>query len=406
MRIPRFRPAFGLADLYGSFSPPCESVSAFCQAFSAFIGVKHAIAAPSARGALLAILQCMGLRKGGEIIVPGLTFFSVPAVIQKAGFRVRFVDTRQDTYCIDTEKLEAAIGPSTVAIVPVHLYGRACDMKKISEAARCKGLAVIEDCAQACGAFHAGKRVGAWGDAAIFSFHLSKNLPALNFGMITTDSDELAQSVANYFERLPKAKPIELAQRVLFASAMVIATRPAIWHFLHTVVRLAYVFDFDPIEALTSEQPSAEPGDLGRMPCDYQARVALRLLSRVDKENESRWERGEKLRELLGKIDGLGVPAPSRKGENIYLSFVVRVKNRWDFRKHLMGLGFDTHPGNMVAGPLIPGLEASGDCPIAQATMSEIVHLPIHTGVDVEVLAEAVRQAFSRANQGRSNSKP
>jgi dTDP-4-amino-4,6-dideoxygalactose transaminase len=116
------------------------------------------------------------------------------AAIQLAGATPVLVDIEPHFYTMDASKLKLVITPRTKAIIPVHLYGQPADLEPILSIARAYGLRVIEDCAQAHGAMYHGKRVGAWGDIACFSFYPTKNLGALgDGGMIVTNDPALAR---------------------------------------------------------------------------------------------------------------------------------------------------------------------------------------------------------------------
>lgn len=398
--IPRFTPTLKTGDLVRSLvgRTPGDPLAAFSDAFARFIGVRHAIPAPSARGGLAALVRALDLAPGGEVLVPSLTFHCVPAVFHRAGLRVRFVDIEEATTCLDPDRLDRAVGPRTVAVAPVHLYGRACDMARILAVAQAHGLPVIEDCAQGCGARSGGRRVGSLGTAGVFSFHAAKNLAALNFGMVTTDSDDLADRIRGHLRGVERVGAWEVARRATFAAAADVVTRPVVWRVLAAPgLRMAAVLGLDPIEAATSERATGDPGDLGRAPRALQGRVALRVLQRLDGDSARRWANGERLRLALEGTPGLGLPAPSREGENIYLSFVVRVEDRGRFRRRLLERGVDTHPGNMAVGPRIPGLGGLGECAVAEDVARRLVHLPVHTGLgpaEVDGIAQAVRDAL------------
>src|SRR5690606_14861306 len=119
----------------------------------------------------------------------------IASILAVSAVRLKPVLVEPDpaTFNLDPALIEAAITPRTKAILAVHLYGHAADMTRITAIAKRHGLKVVEDCAQAHGAVHAGRKVGAWGDAAGFSFYPTKNLGALgDAGAITTDDDTLA----------------------------------------------------------------------------------------------------------------------------------------------------------------------------------------------------------------------
>jgi dTDP-4-amino-4,6-dideoxygalactose transaminase len=173
-----------------------EEVRGFEAELPAYIGVAHGVGVGSGTEALHLALAACGIGAGDEVITVAHTAVATVAAIELSGATPVLVDIEPDYYTLDPSKLEDAIGPRTKAVVPVHLYGQAVDLSPVIEIARRRGLRVIEDCAQAHGAMYQGRRVGAWGDMACFSFYPTKNLGALgDGGMVVTDDPELADRV-------------------------------------------------------------------------------------------------------------------------------------------------------------------------------------------------------------------
>lgn len=155
-----------------------------------FIGVKHAVTLNSGTDALHLALRALDIGAGDEVITVAFTFVATTEAIGIVGAKPVFVDIDSDTYNLDVAKLEKAITPKTKAIIPVHLYGQPCDMKKIMDIAKRYDLFVIEDCCQAIGAEFNGQQVGSFGDVGCFSFFPTKNLGAMgDGGLLTTNSD-------------------------------------------------------------------------------------------------------------------------------------------------------------------------------------------------------------------------
>jgi dTDP-4-amino-4,6-dideoxygalactose transaminase len=147
--------------------------------------LKDCIAVNNGTAALIATLWSMDLQPGDEVITTPFTFIATSNAIIIAGAKPVFVDIDPETYLIDPKKIEAAITPNTKAIMPVHLYGRVCDMQAINEIAERHNLIVIEDTAQAFGAeCHCGKNAGMLSDAGTFSFYKTKNISTFEGGMI------------------------------------------------------------------------------------------------------------------------------------------------------------------------------------------------------------------------------
>ena len=172
-------------------------VAGFEAEAAAYCKARHAIGCASGSDALLLPLMAWGLGPGDEVVTTPYSFFATAGAIWRTGATPVFADIDPTTYNIDPAKLEAAITPRTKAIIPVHLYGRCADMAAISAIAEKHGLKVLEDAAQAIGAKFNGRPAGTLGHAAAFSFYPSKNLGGFgDSGMVTTDDDAVAKSVA------------------------------------------------------------------------------------------------------------------------------------------------------------------------------------------------------------------
>ena len=169
---------------------------AFEQTFAEYCGVSHCVGCGNGLDALMLSLKALGVGAGDEVIVPSNTYIATALAVTYVGAAPVFVEPDIDTFLIDPALIEAKITDKTKAIMPVHLYGQACDMDPIMEIAKKHGLFVVEDCAQAHGATYKGRKVGSFGDAAGFSFYPGKNLGALgDAGAAVTNSKELADKI-------------------------------------------------------------------------------------------------------------------------------------------------------------------------------------------------------------------
>ena len=157
--------------------------------------LKYGIAVGSGTDALYIALLGLGIKQGDEIITVSNTAIPTVSAIRNCGAKVRFVDISSD-YLINTDNIEKHISKNTKAIVPVHLYGQACDMEKICKIAKKYKLKIIEDCAQAQGAKYKNKYVGSFGDVGCFSFYPTKILGAYgDGGFISTNSVNLYKKI-------------------------------------------------------------------------------------------------------------------------------------------------------------------------------------------------------------------
>ena len=163
--------------------------------FSKFIGTKYAVGVGNCTDAIYISLKALNLKKNSEVITVSNTAIPTITAIVNAGAVPRFVDVNE-FYLMDVNKIEKLINKKTKVIIPVHLYGQVCEMKKIIQLAKKYNLKIIEDCAQATGAKQNTKKAGSFGDTGCFSFYPTKVLGAFgDGGMITTNNYKLYKKI-------------------------------------------------------------------------------------------------------------------------------------------------------------------------------------------------------------------
>ncbi|MDY6863561.1 MAG: DegT/DnrJ/EryC1/StrS family aminotransferase [Thermodesulfobacteriota bacterium] len=166
------------------------------QEVAGYYNTKYAVGVASGTDALTLSLIACGIGRGDEVITTPFTFVATAEAIFRAGAKPSFCDIDEKTYNLHPDKIREKITSSTRAILPVHLYGLACDMDRILSLAGEYNLKVIEDCAQAFGAEYKGNKVGSMGNAGCFSFFPGKNLGAYgDGGMVVTDEEEIANKI-------------------------------------------------------------------------------------------------------------------------------------------------------------------------------------------------------------------
>jgi len=165
---------------------------------AAYTGVKHAVACSSGTDGILLALMALELKPGDEVIVPDFTFFATAEIVSLLGARPVFVDIRPDTYNLDPERVEEAIGRRTRGIIAVSLYGQCADFEALGEITRRRGLFLIEDGAQSFGATQNGRKSCSLTEVATTSFYPAKPLGAYgDGGAVFTTSDALAERIRN-----------------------------------------------------------------------------------------------------------------------------------------------------------------------------------------------------------------
>ncbi len=215
-RIPVYRP-----DLSGNerrYVLSCidstwiSSLGAFIERFEAAIaeatGAHHAISVCNGTVALHLALHCLDIGPGDEVIVPSFTYIASVNTIAQTGATPVFAESRAGDWLLDPADVERRITPRTRAILPVHLYGAACDMAALGAIAQRHGLRVIEDCAEALGTTIEGRHVGTFGDIGTFSFFGNKTVTTGEGGMVIAADDALAQRL-----RMTKGQGQSLTRR-------------------------------------------------------------------------------------------------------------------------------------------------------------------------------------------------
>lgn len=310
-----------------------DEVAAFEREFAAFCRAEHAVAVNSGTSGLHLALLAAGVGPGDEVITVPFTFVATVAAVQYAGARAVLVDIDSKTYTMDPALIEAAITPRTKAIVPVHLYGQAADMDPILELARARGLAVVEDAAQAHGAEYKGRRVGSMGDLAVFSFYPGKNLGAYGEGgAVVTNNAEHARRI-----RMQRNWGGER-------------------RYEHLVKGFNYRMD----------------GIQGAI-----LRVKLRHL---ETWTEARRRHAlEYNRRFAGTV--LRTPYARPDSRHVYHCYTVRVPRRDAVRAHLESCGIQTGVHYAIPAHLHPAYAdlgyRQGDFPVAEAAASEVLSLPM-----------------------------
>jgi len=162
----------------------------WCERF----GHRHAVAVSSGTAALTIALSALGVGPGEEVLLPGYLWVSCASAIVRCGAIPKLVEI-DETFCLDPDDLRAKIGAHSRAVICVHMSGAPGRIAEIAEVARSRGLKLIEDCAQAAGGSQGGKPVGTFGDVAIFSFQLNKNMTSGEGGLLATDDPDLYRRI-------------------------------------------------------------------------------------------------------------------------------------------------------------------------------------------------------------------
>ncbi len=332
-------------------------VMEFERAFANFIGVKHAIAVSSGTAALHAALLAVGVKAGDEVVMPSFTFSATAEAAVLCGAKPVFADIDPDSLSINADAVSRVLSNKTKAIIPVHLYGQPVDMDPILEIARERGIAVIEDAAQAHGASLGGKMVGSMGDMGCFSFYGTKNMTTGEGGMVTTNDDDYAEAL-----------------RAIRAHG---ESRP------YWSVRLGHNYRMTEISAA----------------------IGLAQLQKLPGMLERRRENAARLSEALGMVGKLSAPKAPENGSSSWYVYTVRFVGANAGRRNklvekLRSKNIDAQVYYETPVHLMPfymerfGL-GMGALPETEKASRQVFSLPVHPMVapdDIEYMADTIRK--------------
>jgi dTDP-4-amino-4,6-dideoxygalactose transaminase len=333
-----------------------DEVAAFEKEFAAYGGAKHGIAVNSGTSALHLAMLAAGIGPGDEVITVPNTFVATVAAVRYTGARAVYVDIDPARFTMDPARVEAAIGPKTKAILPVHLYGQPADMDPILDVARRRGLLVIEDAAQAHGARYKGRPVGSLGDLACFSFYPGKNLGAYGEGgLVLTSNDEYANKIRMLRDWGAEKK------------------------YHHVLAGYNYRME----------------GMQGAI-----LRVKLRYL---EAWTEARRAHAARYRTLLADC-GVGIPAEAADARHVWHVYAVRTRERDAVMKALGEQGIQTGIHYPIPVHLQPAYAdaayARGSFPLAEKAADEVTSLPMYPELTEEQM-QLVAGALRRLPHGR-----
>jgi len=350
-------------------------------------------------------LQALRLKPGNEVIVPAYTCAIVFEIVLRLGLKPVFVDVDRETYNINHEKIPEAITPATKAIVPVHLFGHPCDMDSICEISNRYGLFIVEDVAQALGAEFKGKKVGVFGDLAIFSFGPGKSITGGEGGAIAVNNEELVEQASQIHSKLPSPN----LQWVLHIIKNVTAMRLFSNNRLYALVK-------NPVEersentdkmilrnclTLAGKNMGAlsltlEPA---KMP-NISAAILCRQLMKLDELNNRRIENAMRLTTLLSETCKAKVKLPTTDSDvkNTFTRYVVRILegNRESAVEEMSRRGIDAKKlYHYVAATLHQLSDKRYAC--AEELSTSLLGIPNHpllTESDLEQISSALQSAL------------
>jgi dTDP-4-amino-4,6-dideoxygalactose transaminase len=360
-----------LMEVLRANAPSCGPwVKRFEEGFASYCGAKYGLAVTSGTTGLNLSMVAADVGAGDEVITTPISWIATANAAAVLGAKVVFADVDERTLNLDPASVEKKITPRTKAILPVHLYGQCSDMDALNEMARPRKILVVEDAAHAAGAEYKGRKSGALGDIAVFSFHQQKNMVTLGEGGLLTTSDKsLYERMLSYRSLCcrtydPKGKYLPLDETI------------------QPMGKKYWYVDFDDV------------GFNYRM-TDAQAAVGTVQLRKLDSLNERRIEIARKYTEGLQGIEGLTLPFVAPENKHVFHVYPLlleesyaRTKDQfmWDMYtekrikvwSHYMPIHLTTAYRNLG--------HHSGECPVAEKLFEKYVSIPIHPRMTDEVI--------------------
>lgn len=269
----------------------------FEREFAKSTNSKYAIGVSNATSALQLSLICSGIKKGDEVIIPNLTFVATASSVILAGATPVLADVEDDTLNISINSIQKNITKKTRAIIPVHLAGMPCNMKKIIEISKKNDLKIIEDCAHAIGSKIGKKHVGTFGDAGCFSFYPTKNITTIEGGMIITNCKKLAEKI-----RLKRNHGITRTLQNRYSKG-----KP--WEY--DVEEPGYNFRLDEIRSALGKNQ----------------------IKKIKEFNGKREKAFEYYNKRLGKIQGVIVPKKIKNFTSSYHLYIIRISDSFGMNR-------------------------------------------------------------------------
>jgi dTDP-4-amino-4,6-dideoxygalactose transaminase len=328
----------------------------FEQEYAAFVGADHCVGVANGTEAITLALKAAGIGSRDEVLVPANSFFATAEAVSNANATPIFVDVDPSTFHMSLARAEEAITPRTRAIIPVHLYGRAMDLRGFEALAAKRNLVIIEDCAQAHGAEIHGQVVGSSGRLTCYSFYPGKNLGAYGDGGAVTTSDP------------------EMAARL-----RVLRDHGSPKKYEHRII------------GVNSRLDSLQAAVLS---------VKLRYLTQW---SDSRRSHAKKLAAGLAGSPILPPEIPAGR-EHVFHLFVVRSERREELKEFLTSKGIQAGihyptPLHLTEAYQALGAPGQGSCPVAERLASEILSLPMFPELldgQIEYVSDAIVEFSSR----------
>jgi len=366
-------------------------ISEFERLFSEKYGVANSLALGSCRSGFALIIDALGIKNGDEVILPAFNLSAFPKILKLKGIKPIFNDIDEETFNIDTNKIEANITPKTKAIVAVHLFGNVCDMDRIMYIAKKHNLYVIEDCANAFMARYKNSNVGTYGNVACFSLGHSKDIPTFGGGVVITNDNTLNLSMRDRYDKEYVFPRVGDMIKV-FIKNIVLKVTTSKYVFLlcvYPIVLLFSLFGFDIVGHIIEEDDLMITKISKKRFTNFQARIGIDKLNENNRKQAKRVEIARAFNKALSSFDNVTAAKVIEGGSHAYWNYPMLFDQRLFLVNQLLRYGIDAREVTTYNCNRYKIFEEfKQKCPATDKISETILTLPIyHALTEKEVCA-------------------
>lgn len=379
-----------------------EAIKKVEEKIKTYLDVKEAITFSNGRQSFLAILKCLDLKKGDEVLLQAYTCVVVPNSIISAGLKPVYVDINPNTFNIDPRDLQKKITSRSKVLLVQHTFGQAAKMEELTRIAKKHNLILIEDAAHSLGAKYQEKKVGIFGEAAFFSFGRDKVISSVFGGVVVTNDQPLAQSLKKLREEAPYPNKFWILQQLL---------HPIFFHSL--ILPFYFCLSFGKIllvilqklkllsKAVSGQEKKGQfPDQLFRYP-HALACLCLAQLNRLDEINQKRCQLAQFYNQAL-KVFPIELPKVKKDCYHIFLRYTIKTKKAKELiafsKKNQVLLGDWYRPVIAPQGvDLSSVFYQAGSCPKAEQAAEDSVNLPTYprmTLTEAQKVANLIKKFY------------
>jgi dTDP-4-amino-4,6-dideoxygalactose transaminase len=391
-------------DLCLAFKNPTAQLSfiqKFEEAFTHYLGGGEALAVASARSGLYFLLKALGVKDSDQVILPAYTFWALPLAVKLLGAEPVLVDVDNKTWNIQPDLIKKALTPKTKAVIVTHIFGEPCEMELIGQICREHGLFLIEDCAHALGSTYKGKMTGNFGEAALFSFNLGKNLPCFGGGMIVSRDRSLREKILSWAYNENKRVAKFPLKKFLYSTITFLLFHPYFFPWLvYPLLRVLDSLGSEVLEQKLKDKISLKlPKKSDLQISEGQSRTGLLQLPRLEAVNQKLvWNANFYSQHLKGcPAVALQESLPQTQAVKYY--YLIRVKEREAFRKQLLRKGIDTQRDYLSDCSKLPEIASPIRFPVAESLPEQGLELPNNLFLqekDLDYISKCVQEIAAK----------